>query len=143
MTDLTVADPAPPGAETAQARSLAGGPDLGALRTELEQQRSFRVWQLEELAATTRRGSAASRDEAVHRVALALTEAATTVLGEIDAALDRMARGRYGRCRRCGVGIAPERLHVLPMASLCMACQSAEELEGRGPQATSESEGPR
>lgn len=46
---------------------------------------------------------------------------------EIDAALDRLAAGRYGLCTDCGEAIAPARLKARPAAGRCMACQRAAE----------------
>ncbi|MEN9979845.1 MAG: TraR/DksA C4-type zinc finger protein [candidate division WOR-3 bacterium] len=43
-------------------------------------------------------------------------------LREIDAALDRIARGTYGICERCGEPIPLARLEVIPYARLCMKC---------------------
>jgi DnaK suppressor protein len=40
-------------------------------------------------------------------------------------ALTRVRTGIYGRCRRCGVQIDPERLEILPATSLCAACARA------------------
>lgn len=45
-------------------------------------------------------------------------------LAEIDAALARVADGSYGRCLECGEPINPERLEVLPFATLCISCAS-------------------
>jgi DnaK suppressor protein len=45
-------------------------------------------------------------------------------LADIDAAIARLAEGRYGTCERCGQPIAPERLDALPAARLCIACAS-------------------
>ena len=115
---------------TGEARNSVGGADLAALRAQLEQQRSFRMLQIKELAATTQRNSAAATEEAIRQVALSLAEAATTVLAEIDDALDRIERGSYGRCQRCGDDIPLERLQTLPMAGHCMPCQARQELSG-------------
>jgi RNA polymerase-binding transcription factor DksA len=43
-------------------------------------------------------------------------------LDEIDAALERVGRGAYGRCETCGEVIDPERLEVLPAARQCVRC---------------------
>ena len=43
-------------------------------------------------------------------------------LEEIDAALDRVQRGTYGRCESCGREIDVERLQILPAARLCVEC---------------------
>ncbi len=52
----------------------------------------------------------------------ALVSQAHERLAEIDAALERVAAGRYGRCERCGQPIAPERLAARPAATTCIAC---------------------
>lgn len=46
----------------------------------------------------------------------------SNALREIDAALDRIARGTYGICERCGEPIPLARLEVIPYARLCMKC---------------------
>jgi DnaK suppressor protein len=43
-------------------------------------------------------------------------------LAEIDAALARLAGGRYGTCERCGQPIAPGRLEARPTARTCVVC---------------------
>lgn len=43
-------------------------------------------------------------------------------LAEVDAALERIARGSYGRCARCGRVIDAERLRALPWATACVIC---------------------
>lgn len=48
-------------------------------------------------------------------------------LGQIVAALDRMARGEYGDCLACGEPIALARLRARPEATLCVRCQDARE----------------
>jgi len=60
-------------------------------------------------------------------VARVLRTSATAALAEIDGALARVEQGRYGLCVSCGRQIAPERLAVLPMASLCMGCHCNEQ----------------
>ena len=41
---------------------------------------------------------------------------------EVDAALDRVAAGSYGRCESCGQPIAAERLEALPATRWCVRC---------------------
>jgi DnaK suppressor protein len=41
----------------------------------------------------------------------------------VEAALDRVANGTYGRCLRCDEEISINRLTALPHASLCITCQ--------------------
>jgi len=43
-------------------------------------------------------------------------------LRQIAAALDRIAKGTYGVCVRCGDDIAPERLDLLPDTPFCAKC---------------------
>ncbi len=46
-------------------------------------------------------------------------------------ALDRVHSGEYGTCQDCGEPIAPARLRAIPEATTCVACQDAEERQGR------------
>lgn len=48
---------------------------------------------------------------------------------QLDAALQRLAEGRYGRCERCGQIIPAARLRVLPEARCCQSCQRQVEAE--------------
>lgn len=43
-------------------------------------------------------------------------------LRAVDAALERLAAGTYGTCRRCGQPIAAERLDALPATAICIRC---------------------
>lgn len=54
----------------------------------------------------------------------AMGEAGLAELRGIDAALDRVAHGRYGICARCGEDIAEARLDAVPHAALCQACHA-------------------
>jgi RNA polymerase-binding protein DksA len=56
-----------------------------------------------------------------------LEENAGRVLGEIDAALQRIEDGTYGTCTNCGGRIPEERLEALPWAILCIDCQRVQE----------------
>ncbi len=87
----------------------------------LQEDRRFRVEQLAALAAQPPGGHRrASVDEA-------LRIAATSILGEIDAALARMDAGCYGTCVACGEFLPAHRLDTLPMAPLCMPCHYTEQ----------------
>lgn len=44
---------------------------------------------------------------------------------EIDAALARLAAGRFGRCAGCGKAIPVARLRARPIATTCVACAPA------------------
>ena len=43
-------------------------------------------------------------------------------LGEIEAALSRLAAGRFGWCQQCGAAITFSRLAEVPQARYCPAC---------------------
>lgn len=44
-------------------------------------------------------------------------------LAGVDAALERIDAGTYGRCVECGRRIPPERLEAVPDAARCIECQ--------------------
>ena len=52
----------------------------------------------------------------------ALLEQAREQVAAIDAALARLAQGRYGRCDRCGQPIGEDRLAARPAALTCVRC---------------------
>ena len=54
---------------------------------------------------------------------LALRDHNTQHLAAVEAALARIEDGTYGRCTACHQPIDPDRLHALPWAALCIACQ--------------------
>lgn len=45
---------------------------------------------------------------------------------EVQAALDRIDRGTYGECGRCGSTIDPRRLEVLPATRFCIDCAGGD-----------------
>jgi RNA polymerase-binding transcription factor DksA len=54
-----------------------------------------------------------------------LEEIGATGLAEIRqirAALDRIAKGEFGECTKCGEEISEDRLEVVPHAALCRNC---------------------
>jgi len=50
-----------------------------------------------------------------------------SILEQIDAALQRLADGSYGRCTTCDTQINEERLNALPYTPVCTRCARAEE----------------
>jgi RNA polymerase-binding transcription factor DksA len=50
-------------------------------------------------------------------------------LSDIEHALDRVAKGTYGRCEACGREIDPERLAARPAARFCLDDQKEAERE--------------
>ena len=59
-----------------------------------------------------------------------LEENAAHVLVEIEAALERIEAGTYGRCVTCGRPIDGERLEAVPYATLCIDDKRALERSG-------------
>jgi DnaK suppressor protein len=55
----------------------------------------------------------------------ALLERAQAQLAELDAASERVARGDYGACERCGEAIPAARLAAQPAARACVRCASS------------------
>ena len=51
-----------------------------------------------------------------------LSQSAQERLGQIDAALRRVADGTYGGCLGCGGTIATDRLRARPTATQCIGC---------------------
>jgi DnaK suppressor protein len=66
---------------------------------------------------------ATERETAVERV-----ENSYRLLRQIEAALLRMKRGRYGLCLKCEDEIEHKRLQALPWAMFCLHCQQAVDL---------------
>jgi DnaK suppressor protein len=54
--------------------------------------------------------------------AAALLEQAREQVAAVDAALSRLAAGRYGVCDRCGHPIGDDRLAARPAAVTCVRC---------------------
>ncbi|MEU0850533.1 TraR/DksA C4-type zinc finger protein [Streptomyces flaveolus] len=115
--------------------------DLAVLRDDLLEQRAFREEQLRQITTVPtraddrlRRRSAAQTEVRVQLAASAQTEvrvqlaaSARMVLADVEAALDRMAEGRYGSCHLCRRPIARERLAIVPQARYCARCQQVRE----------------
>lgn len=80
-------------------------------------------------------GDDAPQRSADREIDLAMTDLETVELAALDAALLRLAEGRYGLCAECGSGIPLARLQAEPQAALCIGCQSAR--EGGRPSAAS------
>jgi DnaK suppressor protein len=102
-----------------------------AIRTELDQQRRFRIEQLQELTADAAEAIATADDPRL-QVTRVLKLAAESALADIEGALRRLEQGTYGRCERCAEPIPWERLEVLPMTGLCTSCQWMAEADHGG-----------
>jgi RNA polymerase-binding transcription factor DksA len=63
---------------------------------------------------------------------LSLLGSENDVLGQIEAAMERIETGRYGQCQTCGLKLSESRLKAIPYAALCIRCASQqEEAHGR------------
>ena len=58
---------------------------------------------------------------------IASAERHSTALADTNAALEKVADGRYGVCETCGEAIGYARLLAYPSARRCLACQKSEE----------------
>lgn len=63
---------------------------------------------------------------------LSLLGSEKEALDQIEAAIERIKDGSYGKCEECGVKIPQSRLEAIPYAALCVRCASQRE-EGGGP----------
>jgi DnaK suppressor protein len=64
-------------------------------------------------------------------IQVALMDRQSRQVAQIEAALDRLIRGEYGRCHDCEEFIGVARLKALPFAQRCSGCQSQVELRAR------------
>ncbi len=60
---------------------------------------------------------------------LSLMENEGCTLDKIEASLERIEEGTYGRCEECGAKIPKNRLNAIPYTTLCVRC--AEQQENR------------
>ena len=104
--------------------------DLAGLRENLLEQRLFREEQLRQIASPSQtraeriRGRQAASQIEVH---VKLAASARMVLSDVEAALERMDQGRYGRCHLCAQPIALARLKIVPQARYCGRCHQLRE----------------
>jgi DnaK suppressor protein len=110
--------------------------ELLALLTERRREAEIR-WR--EARARQQSGDAAGDSEGVHGWKasreggpdVALLEMLGQAVDQIDAALDLLRRGEYGRCAACREPIAMARLRAVPFATHCVPCQSERERASR------------
>lgn len=102
--------------------------DLAALRENLREQRLFRQEQLRRIAAAPRAEELLRRRSAAQaEVHVKLAASARMVLADVEAALQRIAEGRYGTCHLCRRPVERERLMIVPQARYCGRCQQVRE----------------
>jgi DnaK suppressor protein len=66
------------------------------------------------------------------QLTLSLLGSEKDALEQIEAAIERIGTGSFGRCAECGVKIPEARLEAIPYAALCIRCASQRE-QGHGP----------
>ncbi|PIM67218.1 hypothetical protein CTU88_40270 [Streptomyces sp. JV178] len=102
--------------------------DLAALQENLHEQLLFRREQLRQIAAASRAEDLRRRHcPAQDEVHVKLAASARMVLADVEAALRRIAEGRYGICHLCRRPVDRERLTVVPQARYCGRCQQVRE----------------
>lgn len=69
-------------------------------------------------------------DSASQEVGSQLIEVVSRELASVEVALERLRRGKYGKCDTCGCNIPAARLEVLPYATSCINCQRVSENQG-------------
>lgn len=68
-------------------------------------------------------GDDATQRDADREVDLARTDHLVREMSAVDAALERLERGEFGRCSDCDVAIPFERLRANPSALRCVVCE--------------------
>ena len=68
-------------------------------------------------------------DERNREVSFLLNGRSKANLMAIEEALKKIEEGTYGICEECDDEIVPGRLKAMPLAKLCLACQSRLEME--------------
>lgn len=97
--------------------------DLAALRSGLLEQRAFRREQLRRI----REAPPGESPSPLEEVQDCLAAGARIVLADVDAALDRMSTGHYGRCCHCHGAIGLARLRICPQTLYCAECHRVRE----------------
>ncbi len=63
------------------------------------------------------------REQAGHDTIEAEIKDLSRKIRDIDLALDKMAKNRYGYCEKCGMQIPIPRLELIPEARFCIECE--------------------
>ena len=66
-------------------------------------------------------------DNADQELTLTLLGSDEDILDQIEAAIQRIEDGSYGRCEECGEQIPKTRLDAIPYAAECVRCASQQE----------------
>jgi DnaK suppressor protein len=131
MSTITIPQPGTAVRRAPARPALRVGRSLAERRAELERRWRTRLERVTELslayhdaAQLARDGAPASRLRAARRARLLARRTVTErqALAEIEAALDRLSNGQYGRCEQCREPISAALLARQPQARYCTAC---------------------
>ncbi len=101
-------------------------------RDKVQTQMQFRAEEALDCSNADKRGATThmadmGNDNARHEMELRLLSEDGNVIELIDAALERLLNGTYGKCLDCAEMILPARLEVRPYAIYCTACKTVRE----------------
>ena len=66
-------------------------------------------------------------------IVMSIAQGEAKEIEQIDYALNKIKKGKYGNCENCGKSINKQRLMAIPFVSLCIKCKEDEErYEGSG-----------
>ena len=71
-----------------------------------------------------------AQEEQSARLLTRMDDRTLQAVQEIDAALERLLKGKYGNCEACGVTIPIDRLRALPATRYCTGCEARSEKKG-------------
>jgi RNA polymerase-binding protein DksA len=66
-------------------------------------------------------------DNSDQELTLTLLGSDENILDQVEAAIQRIEGGDYGRCEKCGEAIPKNRLDAIPYAADCVRCASEQE----------------
>ena len=124
---MSVDDDTSTAARRDHARRLEQRRLLLDLRRQLEPEMHRKLRLLRQGAPAEPVADEAPLESSPQDVEAALAERDAQTLARIGEALRRLEGGTYGACARCGDDIPLSRLHALPFALRCVACQESEE----------------
>jgi DnaK suppressor protein len=131
MSSVTITQPGPVIGRAAARSPRRVSAGLVQRRSQLESSWRTRLERVTELslayhdaAQQARDGAPSARPRAARRARLLArrTVAERQALADIEAALDRLSNGQYGRCEQCREPISAALLARQPQARYCTAC---------------------
>ena len=99
---------------------------LEARSAQLRHDIDARLTRVRESASDPETAKEGESDETCD-VDLQVLELSTSTLRRIEAAIERLDGGAYGRCKQCGRPISATRLNAMPFAARCRGCEHERE----------------